>query len=68
MATEPKYQSSIAVAQRLGIPDAWLRREAVKGKMPHIRAGRRMLFSIDQVERTLAERAAGQQRGGGGDA
>lgn len=44
-------------ASRLGVPIAWLRDEAEGGRVPCLRAGRRLLFNVDQVRSALKERA-----------
>ncbi len=41
----------------LGVPVAWLRREAEAGRVPHLKAGDRMLFNPKATERALIERA-----------
>ncbi len=49
------------VAYRLGVPMAWLEREAKAGRIPHIKAGRSILMNVEQVERTLREVAKKNQ-------
>ena len=44
-------------ANRLGVPAAWLRNEADAGRVPCLRAGRRVLFNPDTIEAVLLERA-----------
>lgn len=48
-------------AGRLGVPAAWLREEALAGRVPYLRAGRRMLFAPAEVERVLIARAENVQ-------
>jgi excisionase family DNA binding protein len=55
MTTRPI--SLIPTAKRLGVDAAWLREEAEAGRIPHVQAGRHLLFNIDAVQRVLAERA-----------
>jgi hypothetical protein len=43
-------------AVRLGVPAAWLRAEANAGRVPCLRAGRRLLVNPSAVERALLER------------
>ena len=43
-------------AARLGVPIDWLRREAQRGDIPCLRVGRRMLFNVDDVERSIRRR------------
>ena len=40
------------------LPMYWLRREADIGNIPCLRVGRKRLFSVEAVRRTLAQRAA----------
>jgi hypothetical protein len=56
-----------ALARRIGVPAAWLKREADAGRLPCLRAGSRYLFDRRVVERELLRRAAKPQpsdRGG----
>jgi excisionase family DNA binding protein len=48
------------LARRLGVTQRWLRDEADAGRVPHLRAGSRYLFSPTAVEEVLADRAAGK--------
>jgi len=48
-----------AMARRLGVTAKWLRNEAEAGRIPHLAAGRRLLFDAETVERLLTERARG---------
>jgi len=50
-------------ATRLGVPAAWLRAEARAGRVPHLRIGKRLLFSIPAVEAALSARAAQEAKG-----
>lgn len=45
-------------AFRVGVPKAWLRQEAEAGRIPHLRAGRTIMFNIETVEKALLERAS----------
>jgi hypothetical protein len=44
-------------ARLLHVPAAWLRAEAEAGRIPHLRAGKVLLFDPDLVEKLLIERA-----------
>ena len=44
-------------AVRLGVPAAWLRAEANAGRVPCLRAGRRLLLNPEAVEAALLARA-----------
>jgi hypothetical protein len=46
-----------ALSRRLGLPAAWIKAEAEAGRIPSLRAGRRLMFNPDAVERILIERA-----------
>ena len=50
-----------AMARRLGVESKWLREEAASGRLPHVKAGKTLLFDPATVERILLGRA-GQQR------
>lgn len=52
------YLSSATAAQRLGVPSAWLRREADAGRVPCLRVGRRLMFNLDAVRETLERRSS----------
>jgi hypothetical protein len=52
------------MARRLRVPVRWLRDEAGAGRIPHLKAGKALLFDPETVERVLRERA----RREGGDA
>lgn len=57
-ATQPEpFVSLLTAAQSLGVPAAWLKSEAKAGRVPHLRAGRRLLFNPVLVERVLLERS-----------
>ena len=44
-------------ARHLGVPQAWLRAEALADRIPHWRAGKRILVHLPTVARLLVERA-----------
>lgn len=51
-------------ARRLGVTQGWLRAEAEAGRIPHLKAGTRILLDLALVERVLwrrVERQAAQQ-------
>ena len=58
------------LAQCLGLPAAWLKAEAEAGRIPSLRAGRRLAFNLRAVEEALIARAddrvnaPGQSHGG----
>ncbi len=53
----PKLLPVGPMARRLRVPVTWLRVEAEAGRIPHLRAGKVLLFDPDTVEHLLAERA-----------
>jgi hypothetical protein len=46
------------LAYRLRLPRAWLRAEALAGRIPCLKIGRKLLFNSGAVGQALAERAA----------
>lgn len=51
--------------KRYGLSVAWLKAEAEAGRIPHLRAGRRLLFDAEAVEAVLIQRASERSRGRG---
>jgi len=49
--------------RRYGLSAAWLRAEAEAGRIPVLRAGRRLLFDVAAVEAELIRRAADGRKG-----
>jgi hypothetical protein len=47
-----------AMARRLYVSNKWLRSEAEAGRIPHLKAGKAILFNPDVVEQLLIERAS----------
>jgi len=45
-------------AGHFSLPAAWLRDEALNGRLPALRVGKRLLFDADQLRRALADRAS----------
>ena len=56
--SDPEFICLREAAERLGVPMAFLRVEADAGRVPYLRAGRRLLFDVHSVHRALVERAA----------
>ena len=50
------------LARLLGVPAKWLREEATAGRIPHLKAGTRLLFNAAVVKRTLLKRATDEGR------
>src|SRR5713101_6448261 len=44
------------LAERLNLPESWIRNEERLGRIPSVRAGRYVRFGLNDVERALAER------------
>lgn len=57
MTTCPKLVRLGVMARRLHVPVKWLRAEADAGRIPHLKAGRALVFEPETVERIIAERA-----------
>lgn len=55
--TEPRYIPIGQMAHRLGVPTAWLKREADAGRLPCLRVGQRRMFAPDAVRAELDRRA-----------
>ena len=45
------------LAERLGVPESWVRTEERAGRIPSVRLGKYVRFKLRDVERTLAERS-----------
>jgi hypothetical protein len=46
------------LAARTGLPATWLRQEALGGRIPCLRVGRKLRFNLDAVRSALGRRAA----------
>jgi excisionase family DNA binding protein len=44
------------LAERLGVPESWVRTEERAGRIPSVRLGRYVRFKLSDVEHALAER------------
>ncbi len=58
-----KHESPVGIADLsaiLKLPVRWLKAEALQGRIPHLRVGRRLLFDVQAVQRALAARARGE--------
>jgi hypothetical protein len=54
--------SLAGLSARLRLPREWLRAEAIAGRIPCLKIGRKLLFSLSAVEKSLAERAAAERQ------
>jgi hypothetical protein len=61
MIRTPRLLPLGPTARFLRVPVAWLREEALANRVPHLRAGRQLLFDLDKVERILTIRARSQE-------
>src|ERR1700682_131711 len=43
------------LAERLGVPESWVRTEERTGRIPSVRLGRYVRFKLSDIERALAE-------------
>jgi hypothetical protein len=57
LTARPTLMTVGPTARRLRVPANWLRAEALAGRVPHLRAGKSLLFDPDAVEAALLERA-----------
>jgi excisionase family DNA binding protein len=56
-ATVPvKLLTAGEIAERLSLPESWIRAEERAGRIPGIRAGKYVRFKLSDVEQVLAER------------
>jgi excisionase family DNA binding protein len=53
------------MARLLGVSVTWLRAEAERGALPHVKTDRGMLFDRQTVERLLSDRARREGVGNG---
>jgi excisionase family DNA binding protein len=44
-----------AIAERLGVPETWVRESVRSGAIPHVRLGRYVRFDLADVEKWLEE-------------
>jgi hypothetical protein len=47
--------------KRFGLSIAWLKAEAEAGRLPCFKAGRKLLFDLEAVEKSLLQRAGTSQ-------
>lgn len=57
MESQP-FNSIGEAAEKLNVPEAWLRREISAGRLPGVLTGGRWRVCIDQLRAAIAERAA----------
>lgn len=50
------------VADRLSVPESWVRQESREGRMPHVRLGRYVRYEWPGVVEWLGEQRAGRWR------
>lgn len=63
MPTQPLDQTFVPIrvaSNKLGLPESWLRTEAKAGRLPHVRAGSRVLIHLAKATEVLTHRATGQ--------
>ena len=58
----PQLLNSAEVAERLGVPESWVRREARAGRLPSLQLGRYVRFDWPAVVAWLEHQRAGQWR------
>ena len=59
-ADDSVFVPELTAAIRLGVPIAWLRREAEAERVPCLRAGRRRLYDVQAVHEVLRDRPAAE--------
>ena len=56
-AAEPeRLLTAGELADRLGVPESWVRNEERRGRIPGVRLGKYVRFRASEIERILAER------------
>ena len=55
-AESEKLITAGELAERLSLPESWIRSEERAGRIPGIRAGKYVRFKLNDVERALTER------------
>ena len=60
---DPEFIPLREAAERLGLPMAFLRTEALAGRLPFLRAGGRILFDVPSTHRALVDRVAHAAQG-----
>ena len=50
------YIPLTVLSEQAGLPAAWLKAEADAGRIPCLRAGRRLMFDAEAVKKALADR------------
>lgn len=53
---QDKLLKASELAERLNLPESWIRNEERLGHIPGLRLGKYVRFRLDQVEKALAER------------
>ena len=62
--TDTRLVSLNELADRTGLPAAWLKRDAEAGRIPSISVGRRRFFDLVAVLKALAEHPNAKKGGG----
>lgn len=53
----PEFVNLGRASALLGVPKSWLKRQALKGEVPALQVGRRLMFNVEAVRETLLDRA-----------
>jgi len=62
---DKKLVNLVGLARDLRLPVSWLKAEALAGRIPCLKVGRRLRFNKKAVENTLAKRAETGENGDG---
>jgi excisionase family DNA binding protein len=54
--SEERLLKACELAERLGVPESWVRTEERAGRIPSVRLGKYVRFRLRDIERALAER------------
>jgi excisionase family DNA binding protein len=50
------FLTAEALAERLGVPESWVRTEERAGRIPSVRLGKHVRFNLSDIERVVTER------------
>ena len=60
MNAEKPFVNLTSLSARTGLPAWWLKSEADAGRIPFLRVGKRMVFSVQAVQTAIAEQMSSQ--------
>lgn len=57
MESHQSFETLTELSSRTGLPESWLKSEALSGRLPFIKVSRRIMFPREHVDQVLVERA-----------